>query len=66
MALAVASEAYVTCADAAHKVHGGIGVDPQFGLTLYTQMARSLYGFLGKPLWHKRQMASALGWESTL
>jgi alkylation response protein AidB-like acyl-CoA dehydrogenase len=62
MALAVASEAYVTCTDAAHKVHGGIGVDPQFGLTSYTQMARSLYGFLGKPLWHKRQMAHVLGW----
>lgn len=62
MAKAVASESYITCTDAAHKVHGGIGVDPDYGLTLYSQMARSLYGFLGRPRWHKRQMVGALGW----
>jgi alkylation response protein AidB-like acyl-CoA dehydrogenase len=60
LAKAVASESYLTCTDFAHKVHGGIGVDPQYGLTLYTQMARSLYGFLGHPRWHKRQMLDAL------
>jgi alkylation response protein AidB-like acyl-CoA dehydrogenase len=62
MAKAVAAESYITCTDFAHKVHGGIGVDPDYGLTLYTQMARSLYNFMGNPRWHKRQMAGALGW----
>jgi alkylation response protein AidB-like acyl-CoA dehydrogenase len=66
MAKAVAAEAYITCTDFAHKVHGGIGVDPDYGLTLYTQMARSLYNFMGTPRWHKRQMAQALGWLDDL
>jgi alkylation response protein AidB-like acyl-CoA dehydrogenase len=60
LAKAVASESYLTCTDFAHKVHGGIGVDPQYGLTLYTQMARSLYEFLGHPRWHRRRMFDAL------
>lgn len=64
MTKALASEAYVVCTDAAHKVHGGIGVDPDFGLTLYTQTARSMYGYLGNPRWHKRAMADALGWAA--
>jgi alkylation response protein AidB-like acyl-CoA dehydrogenase len=63
MAKAVAAEAYITCTDAAHKVHGGIGVDPDYGVTLYTQMARSLYNVMGTPRWHKRQMTQALGWS---
>jgi alkylation response protein AidB-like acyl-CoA dehydrogenase len=62
MAKAVAAESYITCTNQAHKVHGGIGVDPEYGITLFTQMARSLYAYLGNPLWHKRQMADALGW----
>jgi alkylation response protein AidB-like acyl-CoA dehydrogenase len=64
MAKAVAAEAFITCTDAAHKVHGGIGVDPDYGVTLYTQMARSLYNLMGTPRWHKRQLAQALGWSS--
>jgi alkylation response protein AidB-like acyl-CoA dehydrogenase len=60
LAQAIASESYLTCTDFAHKVHGGIGVDPQYGLTLYTQMARSLYEFLGHPRWHRRRMFDAL------
>jgi alkylation response protein AidB-like acyl-CoA dehydrogenase len=60
LAKAVASESYLTCTDFAHKVHGGMGVDPQYGLTLYTQMARSLYEFLGHPRWHRRRMFDAL------
>ena len=63
-AKAVAAESYVTCADAAHKVHGGIGVDPDFGVTLYTQQSRSLYDLLGAPRWHKRSMVSALDWAA--
>jgi alkylation response protein AidB-like acyl-CoA dehydrogenase len=62
MARAVAGDAYITCADAAHKVHGGIGVDPDYGLTLYTQMSRTLYHFLGSPRWHRRAMVAARGW----
>jgi alkylation response protein AidB-like acyl-CoA dehydrogenase len=61
MAKAVAAESYISCTDYAHKVHGGIGVDPDYGLTLYTQQARSLYSYLGAPRWHKRQMTEALG-----
>jgi alkylation response protein AidB-like acyl-CoA dehydrogenase len=57
---AVASESYLTCTDFAHKVHGGIGVDPQYGLSLYTQMSRSLYSYLGHPRWHKRRMLEAI------
>jgi alkylation response protein AidB-like acyl-CoA dehydrogenase len=64
LAKAVASESYITATDAAHKVHGGIGMDPTSGLTLYTSLARSLYEFLGTPKWHKRQMTDALRWSS--
>jgi alkylation response protein AidB-like acyl-CoA dehydrogenase len=60
LAKAVASESYLTCTDFAHKIHGGIGVDPQYGLTLFTQMSRSLYSYLGRPRWHKRRMLESL------
>jgi alkylation response protein AidB-like acyl-CoA dehydrogenase len=60
LAKATASQSYWTATDYAHKVHGGIGVDPQYGLTLYTQMSRTLYDFLGGPRWHKRRMIDAL------
>jgi alkylation response protein AidB-like acyl-CoA dehydrogenase len=60
LAKATASQSYWSATDEAHKVHGGIGVDPQFGLTLHTQMARTLYDFLGGPRWHKRRMIDAL------
>lgn len=60
MAKAVASESYLHCANAAHEVHAGIGSDPGYGLTLYTQLSRTLYHFLGTPRWHKRRMADAL------
>lgn len=62
MAKAISSDAYITCTDAAHKVHAGIGMDPDFGLTLYTQTARTLYNFLGHPRWHRREMAAVRGW----
>lgn len=64
LAKAPAAQAYITCTDAAHKVHGGIGVDPDFGLTLFRQAARSLFGYVGSPRWHKRAMAEALGWAA--
>jgi alkylation response protein AidB-like acyl-CoA dehydrogenase len=62
LAKAMASESYFHCANAAHEVHAGIGSDPSFGLTLFTQMSRSLYDYLGSPRWHKRKMADALLW----
>jgi alkylation response protein AidB-like acyl-CoA dehydrogenase len=60
LAKATAAQSYWSATDYAHKVHGGIGVDPQYGLTLYTQMSRTLYDFLGGPRWHKRRMIDAL------
>jgi alkylation response protein AidB-like acyl-CoA dehydrogenase len=65
LAKAVASESYLTAANYAHKVHGGIGVDPTSGITLFTQMSRSLYELLGTPRWHKRRMADALQWSTS-
>ena len=65
MAKTLASEAYFEAANAAHEVHAGIGSDPKFGLTLFTQMSRTLYDYLGSPGWHRRQMVDALGWSST-
>jgi alkylation response protein AidB-like acyl-CoA dehydrogenase len=65
MAKAVASESYLHCANASHEVHAGIGSDPAYGLTLYTQLSRSLYHYLGTPRWHKRKMVDALQWWPT-
>ena len=45
---AVASEAYLEAANAAHEVVAGIGSDLRFGLVLYTQASRSLYEYLGR------------------
>jgi alkylation response protein AidB-like acyl-CoA dehydrogenase len=65
LARALASEGYFEAADAAHEVHAGIGSDPKFGLTLFTQQSRSLYDYLGAPAWHRRQMVDALGWAGS-
>jgi alkylation response protein AidB-like acyl-CoA dehydrogenase len=62
LAAAVAGDAYVEAANAAHEVHAGIGSDPAFGLTLYTQASRSLYEFLGTPLWNRRKLVQAMAW----
>jgi alkylation response protein AidB-like acyl-CoA dehydrogenase len=59
---AVASESYWEAANAAHEVHAGIGSDPQFGLTLYTQASRTLYEYLGPPDWHRLRMGDCLDW----
>jgi alkylation response protein AidB-like acyl-CoA dehydrogenase len=59
---AVASEAYLEAANAAHEVHAGIGSDPQYGLVLYTQASRSLYEYLGPPDWHRLRMGECLDW----
>jgi alkylation response protein AidB-like acyl-CoA dehydrogenase len=59
---AVASEAYLEAANAAHEVHAGIGSDPRLGLVLYTQASRSLYEYLGPPDWHRLRMGDCLDW----
>ncbi|MCL8208921.1 MAG: acyl-CoA/acyl-ACP dehydrogenase [Actinomycetia bacterium] len=62
MAKAVASAAYWEACNAAHEVHAGIGSDRTFGLTLHTEMSRTLYPYLGDPRYHRARMADALGW----
>ena len=61
MAKAVTSEAYVKACDAAHEVLAGIGIDKGYGLTLHSQMSRTLYSYLGDPKDHKRKLGDALG-----
>ncbi len=60
MAKAVTAEAYVKACDAAHEVLAGIGIDKGYGLTLHTQMSRTLYSYLGDPKHHKRRLGDAL------
>jgi alkylation response protein AidB-like acyl-CoA dehydrogenase len=62
LAGSTASDGYIEAANAAHEVHAAIGSDPQFGLTLYTRISRTMYELLGPPGWQRRQMADALGW----
>ena len=60
----MASESYIEAANAGHEVHAGIGSDPKYGLTLFTQESRSLFEFLGSPDWHRARLADGLGWAS--
>lgn len=60
MAKAVTAEAYVKACDAAHEVLAGIGIDKGYGLTLHTQMSRTLYSYLGGPKHHKRKLGDVL------
>ena len=60
MAAAVASEAYYAGCNSAHDVHAGVGIVREYGLTLHTQMSRTLYHYLGNPRYHKRKLADAL------
>ena len=62
LAGSTASDSYIEAANAAHEVHAGIGSDPQYGLTLYTRISRTMYELLGPPGWQRRQMADALNW----
>ena len=61
MAKAVTAEAHVKACDAAHEVLAGIGIDKGYGLTLHTQMSRTLYSYLGDPKHHKHKLGDALG-----
>ena len=60
LASAVSSEAYLKACDGGHTVHAGIGSLREYGLTLHTQMSRTLYHFLGDPKFHKRKIAKSL------
>ncbi len=62
LAKAVSSEAYWEACNAAHEVHAGIGTDLGYGLTVHTQMSRTMFHYLGDPKWHKRRMADVLEW----
>jgi alkylation response protein AidB-like acyl-CoA dehydrogenase len=62
LAGSTASDSYIEAANAAHEVHAAIGSDPQFGLTLYTRISRTMYELMGPPGWQRRRMADALGW----
>jgi len=62
LAASTASDSYIEAANAAHEVHAAIGSDPQYGLTLYTRISRTMYELLGPPAWQRRQMADSLSW----
>ena len=57
---AVASEGYYHGCNFAHEAHGGIGTSMEYGLTLHTEMSRSLYHYLGDPQYHRRRMVRAV------
>ncbi|HWL41878.1 MAG TPA: acyl-CoA dehydrogenase family protein [Ilumatobacter sp.] len=60
LASQLSSEGYVEATNAAHEVHAGVGSDPAFGLTLYTEAARALYHYLGSPRRHRRRLGREL------
>ncbi|MBF8266963.1 MAG: hypothetical protein HW388_471 [Dehalococcoidia bacterium] len=61
MASVIASEGFPHSAEAAHRVHAGIGIDKEYGLYLYTKKARSLQHYLGDPVHHRKQVGRLLG-----
>ena len=60
LAKAVSSEAYIQATNYAHEVHAGVGVMREYGLTLFTQLSRSLYHALGDPGYHQRKLGDLL------
>jgi alkylation response protein AidB-like acyl-CoA dehydrogenase len=60
LAKAVGSEAYYQACNHAHEVHAGVGSMTEYGLTLHTTASRTLYHYLGDPLYHRRLLAEAL------
>lgn len=60
VAKAVTSDACYQICEHAHHVHGGIGIDKRYGLVNYTRRSRSLYGYLGDPIYHRRRLAEIL------
>lgn len=60
VAIVAAKEGYYLGCNAAHDVHAGVGIVREYGLTLHTQMSRTLYHFLGGPKLHRRRLADAI------
>ena len=60
LAKAVASAGYYQGCNHSHEVHAGIGVVREYGLTLHTQMSRTLYHYLGDPRFHRRRIGETL------
>jgi alkylation response protein AidB-like acyl-CoA dehydrogenase len=60
-AAAVAKEAYYLGCNSAHDAHAGIGIVREYGLSLHTQMSRTLYHFLGGPRHQRHSLGAALG-----
>lgn len=60
LAKAVTSEGFVEATNYAHEVHAGVGVMREYGLSLYTQLSRSLYHALGDPKYHRRRLADLI------
>lgn len=56
LAKILAGEGHYTACNFAHEVHAGIGVSWEYGLNLHTRLSRSLYGYLGDPRYHRRQL----------
>ncbi len=59
-AKAVASEAYYQVCNYAHMVFAGPGTDYSHPLVAHMIQSRSLYQYLGNPLYHKRMMMDYL------
>jgi alkylation response protein AidB-like acyl-CoA dehydrogenase len=62
MAKAIVAESHWEACNFSHEIHAGIGVDMQYNLAKHTYLSRSLYSFLGEPLWHRDRMTRALNW----
>ena len=60
VAKAASSEAFQSLCDSAHRAHGAIALVKEYGLYMYTKMARTLYSYLGDPTHHKRRLARLL------
>jgi len=57
MSKAVASEAFYECGHMGHEVHAGVGIDKKYPLYLYSKKSKTLYPYLGDPLFHRQRIA---------
>ena len=60
LAKIVASEGYRTACNSSAQAHGGIGVVTDYPLYLYIKKSRTLYDYLGSPLFYRKRLAQAL------
>ncbi|MBI2979556.1 MAG: acyl-CoA/acyl-ACP dehydrogenase [Chloroflexi bacterium] len=61
LAKSVASESFHECGHLSHEVHAGVGVDKKFPLYLYSKKAKTLYSYLGDPIYHRKRVADLIG-----